>query len=380
MTDVTAVTNVRPRALDVSSGVGAAYTTKLLAEVGWDVVKVEPLEGDPLRRAPSRWGGGEGGAFAFVNYGKRGVIAPDHETLTALAAAADVVAGDFSPQGCAASGVPRDAFEQLTPRAAVVSVTPFGLLGPRAGDAASDLVVQAASGLMFLTGEHDQPPMQLPPYAAALTGGLAAASATLAAVRSVRLAGGGPRLLDVSMVEALASHTYGQTSAYVYRGEVARRERRIKQALRMVPASDRFVYCAPGAVATVRMDGVARLIDEPRLAEERFQTAEGRMEHWEEFVALFVPPFRRQTAQQWFEQAEELHLTFALVQTIDDLFACPQLGARRMLRQAPGPDGAMVSIPGRPFHLEGGPPEASRPAPATPGEHTDEVLDEWLGD
>jgi crotonobetainyl-CoA:carnitine CoA-transferase CaiB-like acyl-CoA transferase len=266
------------------------------------------------------------------------------------------------------------------PRAAAVSVTPFGLRGPRADDAASDLVVQAASGLMFLTGEYDQPPMQLPPYAAALSGGIAAGSSALAAVRSVRLAGGGPRRLDVSMVEALASQKYGQTTAYVYRGEVPRREQRVKQALRMVPASDRFVYCAPGAVSNARMDGVAELIDEPRLAEERFQTAEGRMEHWEEFVELFVPPFRRRTAQQWFEQAERLHLTFALVQTIDDLFVCPQLGSRRMLREVPGPGGTPVSIPGRPFRLEGGPPEPSRPAPSTPGEHTDEVLGEWLED
>jgi crotonobetainyl-CoA:carnitine CoA-transferase CaiB-like acyl-CoA transferase len=93
----------RPRALDLSTGVGAAYATKLLAEVGWDVVKVEPAGGDPLRRRESRWGGGAGGAFAFVNYGKRGVVAPDRATLFALAGAADVVAGDFSPSGCAES-------------------------------------------------------------------------------------------------------------------------------------------------------------------------------------------------------------------------------------------------------------------------------------
>ena len=62
----------RPRALDVSTGVGAAYASKLLAETGWDVVKVEPAGGDPLRERPSRWGGGVGGAFAFANYGKRG--------------------------------------------------------------------------------------------------------------------------------------------------------------------------------------------------------------------------------------------------------------------------------------------------------------------
>lgn len=366
------------RALDLSTGVGASYTTKLLAEVGWDVVKVEPPAGDPLRREVSRWGGGQGGAFAFVNYGKRGVVAsPDQ--VRALASAADIVVGDFSPAGLAAAGLPDGLHEALTPRLAVVSVSPFGLSGPRADWAASDLVVQAASGLMFLTGEWDQPPMQMPPYAAAMTGGLAAASGALAAARAARQ-DGRLRRLDVSMMEALGSHLYTQATAYAYRGEVSRRELRQKQALRMVPAQDKFVYCAPGAVATVDMRGVAVLLDEPRLAEERFQTAEGRQQHYEEYLSLFVPPFQRKSAQEWFEEAERLHLTFALVQSVDDLFACPQVEAREFMRRVPAPDGRTITMPGRPFRLEGGPPAASRPAPSRPGEHTDEVFRAWLGE
>jgi crotonobetainyl-CoA:carnitine CoA-transferase CaiB-like acyl-CoA transferase len=366
-----------PRALDVSTGVGAAYTAKLLFEAGWDVVKVEAAEGDPLRRRESRWGGGPGGAFAFVNYGKRGVVAPGRETLTALAEAAEVVIGDFSPQGCEDAAVTPDDFERLQPRLAIVSVSPFGLSGQRARLPASDLTVQAASGLLFLTGEWDQPPMQLPPYAAAMAGGLAGASAALAAVRAARR-DGHPRRVDVSMVEALAAHTYQSTSRYVYRGQVMRREQRIKQALRMVPAADRFVYCAPGAVATVDMKGVAKLIGVPELGQERFQTAQGRMEHWDEYLDLFVPPFATKTAMEWFEEAEALDLTFALVQTIDDLFACPQLEARGFFREVPGPNDASVAIPGAPFRVEGGPPVASRPAPPRPGEHTAEVIRDWL--
>ncbi len=370
-----------PRAIDLATGVSGAYATKLLAEVGWDVVKVEPAGGDPLRRRGSRWGGGEGGAFAFANHGKRGVVLEDRARLDELVAAADVVVGDFSPAGAAASGIEREAFASLGPKAAVVSVTPFGLHGPRASWAASDLVVQAASGLMFLTGEWDQPPMQLPPYAAAMTGGLAAAGAAVASKLSADLdatPGGGVRRVDVSQLEAMATLTYAPTSNYAQSGEVARREQRIKQALRMVPASDRFVYCAPGAVSNVRMEGVAQLIDEPRLAEERFQTAEGRMQHWDEYLELFVPPFERQTAQQWFEQAEALRLTFALVQTVDDLFSCPQLEARQMMRYVSGPERATVAIPGRPFRLEEGPPAPARRASAQPGQDTGEVLAEWL--
>ncbi|MDA1240279.1 MAG: CoA transferase, partial [Chloroflexi bacterium] len=156
------MTAPRRRALDLSTGIGAAYTTKLLAEVGWDVVKVEPAAGDPLRTEASRWGDGAGGAFAFVNHGKRSVTAsPDR--VQALATAADVVVGDFSKAGLAVAGLPEGLWDTLAPREALVSVSPWGLAGPRAEWAASELVVQAASGLMFLTGEWDQPPMQMPP-------------------------------------------------------------------------------------------------------------------------------------------------------------------------------------------------------------------------
>lgn len=366
----------RPRALDVSTGVGAAYAARLLADVGWDVVKVEPAGGDPWRHRESRWGGGAGGAFTFANAGKRSVTVPT-ERLVSLAAAADVVIGDFSETGIRDAALPETIRSELRPRASVVSVTPFGLTGPRTGWASSELVVQAASGLMFLTGEWDQPPMQLPPYQGELNGGIAGATATLAAVR-MHHADGEQHDADVSMVEALAVHGYGQISSYVYRGEVPRREQRIKAGLRMVPAQDRFVYCAPGAVSSMRMDGIAELIGEPRLADQRFQTAEGRMNHYDEFVELFVPPFQQRTAQEWFEAAEQMHMTFALVQALDDLFVCPHLEARGFLRTVEAPDGTAVQIPGRPFRLEGGPPEAELGLPRTPGMHTNAVIAEWL--
>jgi succinate---hydroxymethylglutarate CoA-transferase len=372
------VTARRQRALDVSCGVGAAYTAKLLAELDWDVVKYEPPGGDPLRTRVSRWGGGAGGAFAFVNQGKRGVAGVPGDQLAGLAAAADAVIGDFSPPGLAQAGLDQATADALAPGQAVVSVSPFGLTEPRASWAASDFTVQAASGLLYMTGEWDQPPLQLAPYQAALLGGVAGASAaTLAAGLGRRT--GSRQYADVAMVETLTSFAYSSVSGYVHHGEVAAREQRIKAGLRMVPAADGFVYCAPGAVANMRMDGIAELLGEPRLAADRFQTAEGRMQNWDEFVGLFAPPFRTRTAQEWFERAEAMHMTFALVQTIDDLFACPQLSARELLRPVPGPGGAELLVPGRPFRVDGTPSLKLRAAPAQPGCDTAEVLADWLG-
>ena len=151
------------RVLDVTSGIAPAYASRLFADVGWDVVKVEPGTGDAIRTQASRWGGAEGAAFEFVNAGKRGVSV-DATALDRLAAAADLVFGDFRPSVLETAEIDVAAYESWAPHAAVISVSPFGLTGPRSGWAATELTVQAASGLMFLTGEADQQPQQLPPY------------------------------------------------------------------------------------------------------------------------------------------------------------------------------------------------------------------------
>lgn len=376
------------RALDLSAGAISAYPGRLLAEVGWDVVKVERPEGDPLRRVQSRMGGGAGGAFDWLNHGKRSIVV-DGELLQKLSTHAEVVIGDFSSEGVATSGIPLTDIETLTPKYVKCSLSAFGLAGPQSNWHSSELIMQAMSGMMFITGEADESPMQLPPYAAAMTGGITAASAILAATRAVKQKRKQKRKqesgqvhgqdqihsLDLSVVEAMTSLAHVQVDTYVRKGEVARREQSVKQALRMVPSSDGFIYCAPGAVSNVKMDGIAKLLEEPGLAEDRFQTAEGRMQNWDEYVALMLPPFAKKTALTWFEEAEKHHLTFALVQTVDELFQCPQLVARQFMRST-GNSGA-VRMPGSPFRAEMTNREL-RDAPETPGAHTDEVLNEWL--
>ena len=364
----------RRRLLELSSSVAVAYAARLLGDAGWDVVKVEPSGGDAGRRTGSRWAAAEGAAFAALNAGKRSVFATPEE-IGRLANQADVVIGDFRESSLATLGLDTSCIEELRPRAAIVSVTPFGLTGPKAAWAATELTIQAASGLMFLTGEADQPPQQLAPYQAELTGGVTAAAAALAALRLIER--NEPSRIDISLQEVMATHTFQATGPYAYYGEVARREQRIKAGLRMVPTSDGYVYCAPGAVNSMRMDGIAQLLDEPRLAEDRFQTAEGRMQHWEEFLELFVPPFREKPAQEWFEKAEALHMTFALVQAVEDLFGCPQLESREFLHDIEA-DAVTYRIPLLPYLTNS--PEVRRETASVPaaGADTAVVLNDWL--
>ena len=168
-----------------------------------------------------------------------------------------------------------------------------------------------------------------------MTGGVAAASLILAAYME-SLSDRHGRTIDFALSDVLTGFTQSQVGRYAATGEVARREGKVNHGLRMVPTRQAYLYCAPGAVMNVPMEGVAMLTGEPRLAEPRFQTAEGRMQNWEEDSELMTNAFRSRSAKEWFDEAEKHHLTFALVQSVDDLYECPQLHARGTLVESDG--------------------------------------------
>lgn len=338
------------RILEIDSGVAAGYATQVLTTVGWSVTKVILGGINSLSGMESRWGGGTGGASAFLDKNKR-IVDSNKFDILLNSQDFDVVIGDFSERNLQQFELPASVFNSLKVGCSVISLTSFGLDQPLSNRPHADLILQAASSLLYLTGEHHQAPQQLPPYTAEMSGGLAASSAVIAAVRAHRL-DKQVRRIDLSIVEALAIHSFTQSASYVHRGEIARREPEVKEGLRVVPTFDGYVYCAPGATASMRMDGLADLINEPRLKNEKFQTAEGRKNNYEEFVNLFVPPFKKLSAMEWFLRAEELHLTFSLIRTIDELFSCEQLNERDIWAKINTSTGDTVRIPGVPFFAE----------------------------
>lgn len=292
------------RVLEVAGSVAVAAAAKQFVDLGWDVRRVG------VRNTEYRWGNSNGGGDAFLDHGKSIV----DDSFESLVQSSDIVIGDTSIADVEGPSV-------------VAVMSGFGMDGPQDWD--EDLI-QAKSGFMSLTGEYDQSPQRLPPWAAEMTGGIAAASLIIAAyLESTRDLYS--RFIDFVISDVLTGFIQSQVGRYAATGEVARREGRVKHALRMVPTQEGYLYCAPGAVMNVSMEGVATLTGEPRLAETRFQTAEGRMQNWVEYSELMVNAFRRRSAKEWFAEAERHHLTFALVQSVDDLYECPQLRARGTL-------------------------------------------------
>jgi crotonobetainyl-CoA:carnitine CoA-transferase CaiB-like acyl-CoA transferase len=188
--------------IDCTTGIPGPYCTKLFADAGATVVKVEPAGGDPLRRyaATVELPDGEDGAlFRYLNAGKQSIVAdPAGGRVDALLAGADLLVEDSAP-----GVLDLDALRARHPHLVVVSITPFGRTGPRAGRPASDLTLQAESGALTFRGPRDRPPVQAGGRAAEVFGGLFAAPPSLAAVLRARRTGAGEHI-DVSVHDVMA--------------------------------------------------------------------------------------------------------------------------------------------------------------------------------
>lgn len=201
------------RVLDLLEGASGAYLTKLLAVLGADVVKVEPPSGDRLRRCrpflADRPGGDRSLPWLHMNASKRGIALDleaeaDRERLRALLRDADVVVENRPVGELDRLGLGWAALHELNPSLVMTSITPFGQTGPRSGWRGSDIVGYASGGMMYMTGEADEPPVRLGGGQADHLAGLYGAVGTLAALAHRTVSGEGQRI-DVSVQEAVAA-------------------------------------------------------------------------------------------------------------------------------------------------------------------------------
>ena len=179
---------------------------RLLADMGADVVKVEPPTGDPARRRGPFYQGvphpERSFTFWFYNLNKRGITlnlesADGRELLRRLANTADVLIESFPPDYMGDQGLGYEELEGLNPRLVYTAITGFGRTGPHADYQAPDIVVQAMGGLMYGAGDPDRPPLRISFPQACLHGGAAAAVGTMLALRQ-RNASGQGQMVDVS--------------------------------------------------------------------------------------------------------------------------------------------------------------------------------------
>ncbi|TAK53915.1 MAG: CoA transferase [Gammaproteobacteria bacterium] len=308
------------RIVDLSSGIGGGYCTKLLVDAGATVVKLEPPEGDPLRRWTASGyplGDAEDGAlFRFLAAGKRSVVIdPDdpacREQAHAVLAGADAIV--WSP-GSRLAGNPDlkpAALRATLPGAIVTSITPFGLAGPWANRPSSDLVLQALSGGPAIRGLPDRPPVSCGGQPSEWVAGSFAALGTLAARYRAWTTGSG-ELLDVSMFESLLLTqdlypvTYFSIAGRPWRGGKSPSIPGIE------PTADGYIGLA---VATSQhWHDFCVLIGQPDwAADESLYSYKGRWARWADLMPAIQEATRTRTTAELLETAALLRLPVAPV-------------------------------------------------------------------
>jgi len=371
------------RVLDLGQGIAAPLAARILGDFGADVVKVEPPGGEPGRRLhPLVHEGPQAERslfFAYLNWNKRGIeldfgTQEGRAAIRALVARSDVVIEGFRPGTLAAWGLSPRQMLEWNPRLVVTSVTDFGQAGPYAQYLGSDLVHQAMSGIMQISGQADRAPLKHGLDQAYLCGGLNAAYATLAAHAAAERDGIGEHV-DLSVQECLVSELVTCETYYTFMGAIQGRRLAVQDPFSGAPVLTRRGYLSFQAGGSMPAETFADLFRNEALRDPRFASNRQRSQHVPEVRDLVAQSVKDRDAKEIFLEGAQRRLLMGVVQTAPDLLGCEQLAQREVFVELPHPCGRSFRYPAELARLTVTPTRVRRRAPLL-GEHTQEVLAE----
>ena len=380
------------RLIDLSTVLAGPYSASLLADLGADVIKVEPPAGDAARALVTE----EGLAphFHTNQRNKRGIVIDLKHPAGKAAFAdlvrwADVVLENYRPGVTGRLGIDYPALAALNPRIIMCSITGYGLTGPGRDRAAFDANIQAYAGVMGLTGDPDGMPVRAAPAYADLCAGMAGALGILAAVVARERSGRGQHV-DLAMFDVQLS-----MQNYYCTMELAsvRPPRRLGSEHELhVPYNVYPTASGPLCVTVVTeaqwsglLRALGRLDHPPEVREHLEMLADARLRKRSNRIAARAAINAAMTAilatrprEQWMEALAAERLPFAPVNTLAEALADPQAAARGMVARIPLPDGGTCPASGNPIKLSDAGPDTYT-APPLLGQHTREVLAGVLG-
>ena len=374
------------KVLDASRVLSGPFCTMLLGDLGAEVVKVEsPGRGDMARRM-GPLAGGDAAYFMSINRGKRSVALDifqprGQELFKQMARHADVVLENYVPGTMERLGLGYEALKGLNAGLVYASISGFGQDGPYASRPALDIIVQAMGGLMGVTGEPDGPPLRPGVSLGDSVAGLFAALAIVSALHMRERTGTG-QYIDISMLDCQVTLMENALSRYFATGQVPE------------PLGSRHPAASPfQAFATA--DGymvVALLTDEPQpwqrfcdsvgrpelAADSRFSDNESRVANHHLLEPVLARLFAAQPTEHWLERLQAAGVPCAPVNSIDQVVTDPQVVHRGMVAEVPHARLGIWRVANTPFRFTAAAAGPSGPSPSL-GEHTEEVLREWLG-
>jgi len=370
------------RVLELAHLVAGPVCGMLLADLGADVVKVEaPEGGDIARTVYDPLLGGDSAVFHTVNRNKRSVALdlrrPEgRAAFTRLVAGADVVVEAYRGGVAERLGIDYAALAAVNPRLVYCSLSAFGPEGPWRDKPGLDMLVQALSGLMAVTGEPGGGPVLCGAPVLDTLGAFQAATGVLTALLHRERTGEGQRV-DVSLLAgALLAHA-ARLSVFLVTGEEPGRQGSAHPYLvpfQAFAAQDGWIYVA--AWVDRLWEPFCAALERPALAADpRFATRADRLRHRDALVAEVAPVFRARTVQEWMARLEKHDVLCAPVNRYRDLADDPVVRASGMLVSQETPRAGRLTTFATPIRLSRTPGGIRAPAPAL-GEHTDAVLRE----
>ncbi len=374
------------RVLDLTHHIAGPYCTKLLADFGADVLKIERPEGDPARRlAPffhDEPDPEKGLPFAYLNTNKKGVTLnlksqSGQNIIRSLARDSDIVVENFAPRVMSSLGLGFEALRQENQALVMVSISNFGQTGPYRDYKATDIVEYALGGLMYIFGAYDREPLKHAFHQAQFKAGTDAASAALIALYHQRLTGQGQHI-DVSIQEAVAAGLRDVVNNFTYSGAVRRRQPNHSGDLnRLRATADGHMLPTPG-LASFNWTTVVDFLGLPELDDDKFSTPSARLANAEELGRILDGHFIKQNKYEVFYSSQQHRFIYGVIQSPEEVLANPQFESRGYFVEVDHPTIGPLKYPGAPVNMEGTPWQILSPAPGL-GQHNQEVLGRRLG-
>ncbi len=375
------------RVLDLTHMLSGPYAGMMLADMGAETIKIEPLNGEATRTLlaedPLHSIDGMGAYFLTLNRNKKSVTLnlKDPAGLALfyeLVKVADVVLYNFSAGVPTRLKIDHAHLSQINPRIITSSITGFGETGPDKERVAFDLVVQAMGGEMSLTGFPDDPPLRSGIPIADLGGGVMAVIGILSALVARQTTGRGQHV-DISMLDAQISLLNYAATMVALSGVQPERLGNGHYAhipYDAYPTQDGYIIIA--ILTDHFWVSLMTLLDAPDLATAENETQRGRWQNRQQINQQLGDIFQTNTQAYWLEKLHETRIPCAPVYTIEQAIRDVQVQARHMLVDIQHPNGTWYQAPGNPIKLSETYEDSYAPPPRL-SQHTDDILRCLLG-
>jgi CoA:oxalate CoA-transferase len=362
------------------------YATLLMAKAGADVIKIEPPGGEPLRRRVIATGGETTFPIAMLNANKRAVTLnlkspAGKDLLKQMVARADVLLENFAPGMLDGLGVGYDVLKDINPRLIYATGTGFGISGPDRDNLAMDFTIQAASGIMSITGDPDGPPMKAGPTLVDFMGGIHLYAAVMTALLQRTTTGQG-QLVEVAMQETVYPSLASSYDYHVRTGKVPPRAGNRQAGLASAPYNafqTKDGWVAVHVVTEAHWQNLLRAMGrEDLLDDPRFSTNPARTENMDATETLVTAWTIGLGKAEIVATAKRYRIPVAPVRNAVEVMNDPHMHERGMLQRVDHPSLGSIILPNSPLRLHGADRGDPVPSPLL-GQHNMDVYGGWLG-